>query len=118
MVIFDSEDDLLESLAHHDELVRQCASEAITFEEFCERYGDFYAFYALDGHESDEEERALLERHEARIRPHEVIAYEILGKVCSDEDAQRESYEKAGRFGSAEAVARLNLISMDRDPPR
>lgn len=111
MVMFDSEAHLLATLALHDELVHQCVRGELTFDQFCERYNDFYAYYALDGHESDEEERALLEKHEELIRPHRIVALEVLGRVCSDEDAQREIYKQAGRFGSAEAVARLSHVN-------
>lgn len=107
MVMFESEADLLETIAHHDALVRQCVTKELSFLEFCEKYKDFYAHFALDGHESDEEERSLLEKHDNLIEPHRVIAYQILGQVCSDEDAKLESYKNAGRFGSSEALRRL-----------
>jgi hypothetical protein len=112
MVMFESEADLLVEISKHDELVRQCVRGELTFAEFGEKYSDFYAFYALDGHESDAEERALLERHEDRIRPHRIIALEILGQVCSDQDALLEVYKQAGRFGSAEAVTRLSRVEL------
>ena len=112
MQMFQSEADLLNELSVHDELVRQCAGGQLSFDRFCERYRDFYAFYALDGHESDEEERLLLEKYARRIEPHRVVAEEILGQVCSDADAELEQYQRAGRFGSAEAVARLKRIEL------
>ncbi|MBL1215855.1 MAG: hypothetical protein HND52_20960 [Ignavibacteriae bacterium] len=110
MQIFQSEAELLQALDKHDALVRRCVDGTIGFWEFCEEYADFYAFHALDGHESDEEERALLEKHDSRIEPHRVISYEILGKVCSDEDARRKIYREAGRFGSARAVELLSRV--------
>jgi hypothetical protein len=112
MQMFKSEADLLHELSIHDDLVRQCAAGQLSFDRFCERYRDFYAFYALDGHESDEEDRLLLEKHAARIEPHRIVAEEILGQVCSDADAGRETYQRAGRFGSAEAVARLKRVQL------
>jgi hypothetical protein len=112
MVMFESESDLLKTIAVHDELVRKCAAGELSFGAFCVQYNDFYAYYALDGHESDEEERALLEKHNSIIEPHRVIAYEILGKVCSDADAELESYRQAGRFGSADALARLRSVKL------
>jgi hypothetical protein len=115
MVIFESEDDLLAKLRQHDGLVRQCARGELPFEEFCGKYNDFYAFYALDGHESDNEERALLEKYEDRIESHRIIAIEILGQVCSDQDAQLEVYQRADRFGSAEAVERLRHVKLSAE---
>lgn len=111
MVIFQSEEEFLKALDRHDDLVRQCVAEEIGFAEFCERYNDFYAYYALDGHESDEEESDLFDRYDARIEPHRVIAYDILGKICSDDDAMLESYKSAGRFGSEEALRRLKNVA-------
>ena len=111
MVIFESEAHMVESFNHHDELIRQCALGHLSFAEFCTEYRDFYAFYALDGHESDEEERTLLERYKERVEVHRVVFEDILGGVCSDADAQLESYQRAGRFGSAEAVRRLRDLA-------
>ena len=110
MVIFQSEADLLSAIAKHDALVRQCVSGNLAFGEFCERYSNFYFRYALDGHESDDEERVLLVKHDYLIEPHRVIAEEILGHVCSDADAAREDYKEGGRFGSAEAIERLRNV--------
>ena len=110
MVMFESEQNLLATLDRYDDLVRQCVAGQLTFDEFCSRYNDFYAFYALDGHESDAEERGLLKKHEMRIQPHEFIALEILGRVCSARDAELESYKLVGRFGPAEAIERLSRI--------
>lgn len=111
MVMFESEAHLIDSLAHHDDLIRQCAQGQMSFTDFCSEYHDYYAFYALDGHESDDEERKLLEKYERRIEPHRIVAEAIFAGVCSDADAQLEIYQRAGRFGSAEAVRRLRELA-------
>ena len=110
--MFESEFALLTAIEAHDELVRLCVSGELSFDQFCDQYNDFYAFYALDGHESDEEERALLLKHELLTEPHRIIAYDILGRVCSDRDAQLDSYKEAGRFGSVEAIRRLSQVKL------
>lgn len=115
--MFESEEDLLGALDRHDDLVRQCAAGSLSFDEFCEIYNDFYAFYALDGHESDLEEQALFEKHEQRIRPHEFIAYQILGRVCADAEAELESYRRAGRFGSRVAIQMLADVKFPSTAP-
>jgi len=112
MNIFESEADLVQTIETHNALISQCVNGEIEFGEFCDKYNNFYAYYALDGHESDEEERSILEKHENKIEPHRIIAYEILGQVCSDEDAELESYKSAGRFGSAEALRRLRNVNI------
>jgi len=110
VVTFSSESDLLEQLDKHDGLVRACVRGELSFDDFCAQYGHFHDTHALDGHESDDEERALLEKHRDRIAPHRVVAQDILGRVCAEEDAQREAYRLAGRFGRAEALRRLGAV--------
>lgn len=112
MIMFESESELLQKIAEHDDLVRLCALGKISFTEFRQKYRSFYSSYALDGHESDTEEKALFEKHEKRIEPHLVIEYEILGKICPDSDAELDVYKKAGRIGSTEAVERLKKIQL------
>ena len=110
--IFGSEEELLSTLDQHAQLVRDCVSGRISFQEFLDRYDTFYMSYALDGHESDPEERELLEVHKDRIAPHRKIWERIIGGgLCADEDARKESYIQAGRLGSDEGLKRLKEIS-------
>jgi hypothetical protein len=108
--MFASEVEIQQSLDQHDELVRQCALGEITFTDFCDKYNNYWSFYALDGHESDDEERAILDRYEDRIELHRLIAFDILGQLCSEEDALRDIYIQAGRFGSTVAQQRLATL--------
>ncbi len=110
MIIFQSESDLVKALNEHDSLVRQCVNGKVSFWDFTKKYNDFYAFYALDGHESDEEENLLLKKYKERIKPHQVIAYDILGKVCSDDDVKKQIYINTGRFGSDVALQKLKEV--------
>jgi hypothetical protein len=111
MISFPSESELLAALDRCDELVRLCASGKLSFSDFCTAYDNFYWSFPLDGHESDPIGLAVLAKHTGRIAPHQTIAKSILSKVCADADAATESYSAAGRFGSAEAVARLKLVA-------
>ncbi len=111
MVIFKSESDLISVIETHDNIVLECVRGSLNFWDFVEKYHNFYWYYALDGHESDEEERVLLEKHESRILPHREIAETILQGVCSDEDAEKEIYQKASRFGSKVAFSMLKEIA-------
>ncbi len=110
MPIFASEAELLEAIKFHDQLLESVAAGELSFDDFCEKCHDFYAFYALDGHESDEDELALIERHHVLIEPRRVVAEDILSLVCSDEDAEREIYKQAGRIGSVEAIRRIRAL--------
>ena len=108
--IFDSEEQFLNLIENHDQLIQDCASGQISFDEFLRQYNNFYYYYALDGHESIENERALFERHENRIKPHAELASEILSNVCSNDDAVKQSYLDAGGFGSEEASRRIKEL--------
>lgn len=113
MEIFKSESDLVRTLDLHDSLVLKCVDGELNFRAFCDKYHSFYYYYALDGHESDDEERQLLVKYESRILPHRIIATEILGRVCSDEDSTKPAYIKAGRFGSDVAKQLLTNVAIN-----
>jgi hypothetical protein len=109
MTIFTSESELLELLDRADESINACADGSLEFHAFHQELGHLYSFYALDGHESDEEERKILNRHRDRIAWIERVLEEIQD-VCADDDATKEAYIKAGRFGSSEALQRLRKL--------
>ena len=114
MVIFNSESELLELLARMEAMITACADGSLEFRAFLKELGHLYGYYALDGHESDEEEKMILNRHCERIAWIERV-FEELGGVCADEDAPKEAYIKAGRFGSAEAMRRLRNLVANRE---
>jgi hypothetical protein len=109
--MFESEEGFLSVVDEHDELIRRCAEGAITFQEFEEKYNYFYGYYALDGHESDEHEREMFDKYRHRLNPHEELVIEIFQHLCSDDDAVKDSYIKAGRFGSDEGLRRLQRLN-------
>ena len=96
---------------NHDQMIQQCANGDLAFKDFLEQYNDFYDYYALDGHESDEHELAVFEKYKWRIKPHKELAQEILSHICNDDDALKDSYINARRFGSNEALHRLKVLS-------
>lgn len=110
---FSSETEFLEVLSAHDALVRRCARGQIEFREFVQLYGDFWWRYAFDGHESDNAERHLLERHADRILVHRRIAEEVLGPLAPESDARKESYRHAGRIAPEQALSRLKQIASE-----
>jgi hypothetical protein len=112
MQIFTSETDFLCAVAEHDELVRRCVCGDISLSEFKTLYNSFYASHALDGHESDVEERAVFAKHAALIEPHRIITFEILGNLCTDEDAELRAFKEAGRFDGVHALRLLKRIQI------
>jgi len=113
MVIFTSESELTDVLDKADAMIAACAEGSLDFRTFHQQLGHLHGYYALDGHESDDEERAMLERHRGRIAWIERVLEEV-GAVCADEDATKEAYIKAGRFDSAEALRRLRRLVESR----
>jgi len=111
MTTFPSEYELVAALDHHDGLVRLCADGTLSFWDFCAAYDNFYWAHALDGHESDSAGLAVLDKFAARIAPHQELAETVLAHVCSDTDADKGSYGRAGRFGPEEAMIRLKLVA-------
>jgi hypothetical protein len=110
--IFESEEELLFTLNEHDQLIRDCVSGRISFRDFLNKYDTFYMTSALDGHESSPDEKDLFAVHEDRIAPHRRVWERIIGGgLCADEDAKKESYIQAGRFGSDEGLERLIEIA-------
>ena len=111
MVIFKSESELIKTLKLYDELILQCSEGKISFSDFLVKYDSFYPRFALDGHESDEEELLLLKKYKNKIEPHKIIIEDVLGRLCSDDDAKKEIYIKAGRYGSDVALVKLKEVA-------
>ncbi len=113
MTIFASESELRDLLNRMDAMIESCADGSLEFRAFHKELGHLHGYYALDGHESDEEESEMLDRYQPRIAWIERVLEEI-GAVCADENATQEAYIKAGRFGSAEALRRLRRLVEER----
>ena len=110
MKMFRSEEDLLAALDKHDDLVFACASGAIPFEQFERAYDSFYWRCALDGHESDEEERALFARHASRISFHAELCETVLSRLTTDEYAAVPECAAKGFIGRGDAVVLLREL--------
>jgi hypothetical protein len=100
------EAELLRDLDLHDDLVRKCACDELSFPAFEKAYDAFYPRYALDGHESDAEERRLLEKYESRVALHRAIWDDVLTQVTADEYLA-ETKRAGGFIGSVEAQQRI-----------
>lgn len=116
MKIFNSESELLDVLDQIEANLATASTSTCIADQFTKHYNeawDLYGVYALDGHESDDEEFAMLEKHAKRITNIE-LALQSASNVCAEEDAIKESYIQAGRYGPNEAVKRLSqaLLSL------
>ena len=109
MTIFSTETEFVALLEKMEAMIDECASGKREFYSFHREIGYLHSFYALDGHESDEEELAIMERHRSRLSWIERVLEEI-GEVCSAGDAPKEAYIRAGRFGSEEALRRMREL--------
>lgn len=92
-------------------LVASCVSGQLTIDQFFEEYGYPIGEYALDGHESDEDERAVLRKHEKQMKLHFEITEVILHRLCTRDQARENAYRKAGRIGPEEALVWLKQVA-------
>lgn len=111
MKLFSSAQEIEEVLSAHERIICDCLEGRISFTEFVTGYDDFYMRYALDGHESDPDERELLARFAPRIALHQSVWEEVLTRVCDDDDAGKAEYIRAGRFGSAQGMTVLRRLA-------
>jgi hypothetical protein len=106
-----SEAELATILRSGAKLSEDCAQGRITFDAFLAEYDSFYMKYELDGHESDDAELSLFQKHATGIAVHEAVWNEILIKLTADEFISRPEVIRAGFIGHAEGFARLKKIA-------
>ena len=92
-----------ELLSKLDSLVLQCVSGKLTMDEFLDRYGYPIRSHRLDGLETEQEYKAVLQKFKERIELHERITTLVLHRICSEADAKLTSYQLADRIGAKEA---------------
>jgi hypothetical protein len=97
MKTFATEEDLSATLDFAEELIRDCVNGQITFNAFLIKYDSFYMRFALDGHESDANERALFGKYSPRIAFHKAIWDEIESKITANE-VVLQSKRNASKF--------------------
>jgi hypothetical protein len=109
MEIFESENQLTTLIEQKKKLLVEILDDKMPLNTFYKEYGDFYSFYALDGHESDTEEFNLLLKYDRDIELFRIIDEEIFNRICSDEDAIREIYIHNGRISRKRAIEELKI---------
>jgi len=87
----ESEEELAEVIDKLDSLVDGYLDGSISFDEFLRRYGYPIGEYALDGHESSAEGKAVLARFKGRLLVHEQIAEEFLHKYSGSASQRAEA---------------------------
>jgi hypothetical protein len=107
-----TETELRRLLDDHDALVQRCVSGRLSLDEFLRQYDNFPFAYALDGHESDQDEKDMLRRHAKRIGFHLGVMKSLSG-LCSEEEAKNPLYIKAGRFPPSVALQRLKAFAQE-----
>lgn len=105
------DEELVRELDVHDELVARCARGDLSYSEFEKTYDNFYPRYPLDGHESDAEERQLLEKLAARVALHREIWEDVLTRVTEDRFLEQPATVAAGFIGTKEAVQRIRDLA-------
>ena len=93
------------------QLVKKCVSGELSFNEFLVKYGNPIGEYALDGHESNLEEKEMLKNNTDLIKLHVEITESILHPLCSSEQAKDPLYVENGRIGPEVAFKLLKEIA-------
>lgn len=104
-----TESELSALLDAHDALVKSCVDLTLPFENFLALYNDFPHVYALDGHESAPDGRAVFQRSAKRIAFHFQVA-KVLSGLTSEADSALSPYGEAGRFAPAVGLMRLGAL--------
>ncbi len=107
MIMFESENHLKRLIQQKKDLLRKVINDQISTDSFYKEYDWFYNAYALDGHESDDEERNLLLEYDSEIEIFRIVEEEIFNRICSDDDSKREIYIQQGRISAKGAVDEL-----------
>ncbi len=104
------ESELRQSLRDYTALVIQAAEGLVTIPDFIKRYGAFWYYEALDGHEDDEAGRSLLQIYREVIEAHERVQRTVVDITFLDPEEQRQQYMSAGRIDLECAKGRLNEL--------
>lgn len=105
-----TESELVEALDTHDGLVAACARGELDWPRFEAAYHSFYVHHALDGHEADAAERALLAAYADRIALHRQIWNDVICRVTTDDHACTH----VGFLSTAQAVQRVRELALDQ----
>lgn len=109
-----SKDELKNLLLAYSILVNKLNNNQIRLKEFEKEYNNFYYVYALDGHESDEQEKEFLKEFKSAVYFHEKIQTHALDLLFYDIE-NREIYLKAGRLDEEQVLKRIKQISKECD---
>lgn len=107
--MFEDENALVTLLEKYKQLLIKVINDEITIDFFFREYGNFYYYYALDGHESDTEEKELLLKYDKDIEVFRVVQEEIFNRICDDELAVLDIYIANQRISAKHAIDELKL---------
>ena len=107
MVIFKDEKDLVNTLNDYFGLIKKVINGETNENQFINQNSSFYYLHALDGHESDEEEKILFTKYHKEIGFLKDIQEKIFNNICSDEDSKKEIFITHGRINLKEAINQL-----------
>lgn len=99
--------ELLESLHSATSLIDDAVRGRISVEEFVKRYGNFYYYEALDGHEADSQTKALLNKYRELVILHEEVQTSVVDLTYIGPKENAEVFIAAGRILPEVAAQRL-----------
>ncbi len=101
-----------------DALVNKCIDGKLSFESFLSEYGYPMGYYALDGHESDEAGKYILDSLADRISLHSEITEHVLHKVCTAEQARDPAYKNSSLMTPSEAFPIFKKVVSSHVPQK
>ena len=116
--MYESKVELEQILDELDALVKKCIDGKLSFESFLSEYGYPMGYYALDGHESDEAGKSILDSFAARISLHSKITDHVLHKVCTAEQARDPAYKNSSRITPSEAFPIFKKVVASHVPQK
>lgn len=93
-------------------LVSELLAGRRTVEEFAQEYGNFFHYEALDGHEAEPAQKAVLKGFRAAVSFHERVQTEVVDLLYLGE-ADKDQYFAPARIGADEARERLGRLAAE-----
>lgn len=107
------ETELLQALRDATVLIARTIDGDLPVQAFIEKYGNFYYYEALDGHEEDAPGKRLLSKYRKLISLHEAVQTSVVDLTYVGPDEQLQQYLDAGRITVGEAAIRLKRLAQE-----
>ena len=109
--------ELINALKRATSLVGRLVSKEISIEQFVDEYDNFFYYEALDGHESNAQQRLLLSEFAEVVSFHERVQH-VIDLVYLGSSKQKQQYVDAGRVDLESAEQKIRFLANEYDVTR